>query len=167
MLTITETRAAEIPASELWKVWDNFANIYVFNPNITHSRIINGTAENGLGAERQCDLPGKNQYLRERVVEYRPEKRLVVEIFDTSLPMKSMGAEIAFKALGPNRTQITMTATATPKFGLLGRLMTLPMRPMMRRQIGSLLEASIRYALTGEEANPRRVRPVVDKPVAA
>jgi len=160
MPSISVTAIAQVPLHKLWGVWDNYPDIYLYNPGITDSYTINDTASTGLGAERQCDLPGRDQYLRERIMQHRPGERLVIDIFESSLPMKFMQATFDFRARGQNRAQVTMTMAFVPKFGPFGWLMTWPMRPIMRRQLQTLLDSAARYAETGEPVTPARLRPV-------
>jgi len=158
MPRIIVTAIAKVSLQKLWDVWDTYPDIYLYNPSITASYTINDTASSGIGAERQCDLPGRNQYLRERITQYKPLEHIEIDIFESSLPMKAMKPAFDFKSLGPNRAQVTMTMAFVPKFGPLGWLMTLPLRPIMKRQLRQLLDGSVRFAETGETANKPRPR---------
>ena len=156
MPSLTATAKADAPLSKLWATWDDFANIYLFNPNIRASYTINETGPTGVGAERQCDLNNGRDFLRERIAVYRPEERLEIDIFESSMPMASMRALFEFKSVAPAQSTVTMTLHYVPKFGVFGLLMTAPMRPLFRKQLKALVEASARNAETGATANPER-----------
>ena len=157
MPKITATAVAQAPLQDLWDTWDAYPDIYLYNPNIKASYTINNTASTGVGAERQCDLNNGKDWLKERIAVHRPLERLEIDIYDSSMPMKAMRAIFDFRARGANRSQVTMTMQYTPKFGLLGLLMT---RPMMRRQLQKLVDASARHAETGATVNPPRLAAV-------
>lgn len=148
MATITVARTIHRPVAEVWTSWDDFGNIDKFNPNIDKSFLL-ANAETGQGATRQCNLDAKN-HIQERIVSYVPEKSLRIHIYDGTLPMKEAYATFDFQAVGPNRTEVTMTMDFTPKFGLLGRLLMVPMmKPQLRKMCGKLLDGNKAYVEDG------------------
>ena len=136
MAIVIVEETVNAPVTEVWASWDNFGDIYRFNPNITGSHILDGSAKTGPGAQRQCDLDAKN-YIRERIVGYEPERKLVIDIYEGTLPLKSAKATFDLTPLGPDRTKVVMTMEFHPKMGLLGRLMV----PMMKPKFASMLQA--------------------------
>ena len=138
------------PASEVWKSWDDFANVYKFNPNLKGSHLMTGSRATGLGAKRQCDMIDGKNYIREEILEYVPEKRIVVDIYDGTMPIKSAKASIDLTKLG-NRTKVTMTMSFVPGMGVLGAIMA----PLMKRQFTPRLErflkANANYVEQGVE----------------
>jgi hypothetical protein len=62
---------------------------------------------------------GKGMYINERVLEWDEGKRLVVEMTDSNMPMKSFTAEFALRSDGMG-TIVTMTPTYTPSYGIMG-----------------------------------------------
>ncbi len=151
MAKVSITRTVDAPLDKLWASWDDFGAIYRFNPNLNGSFILDGSARTGLGAERQCDLSDGKNYIQERIVEYTPHRRLVVDIYNGTLPLKSATAGFDLKSLGPDRSEVTMTMEFTPKFGLLGKLMVPMMKPQFRRLLGKLLDGNKAFVERGEE----------------
>ena len=151
MAKVSVTRTVDAPLDKLWASWDDFGAIYRFNPNLKGSFILDGSAKTGLGAERQCDLSDGKNYIQERIVEYAPHRRLVIDVYNGTLPLKSAVASFDLKSLGPDRSEVTMTMEFKPKFGLLGKLMVPMMKPQFRKLLGKLLDGNKAFVERGEE----------------
>ncbi len=146
---VTLTRTINAPVAEVWKTWDDFANIDKFNPNLKRSFLVEENGQTGLGATRQCDLEDGKNYIQERIVEYTPERKMAVDIYNGTMPLKSARAEIEMRATGPNRTELQFTMHFVPKFGLLGRLMVPMMKPRFRKLLGRLVDGNRAYVEDG------------------
>ena len=151
MAKVIVTRIINAPVADVWAAWDDFGNIDRFNPNLKQSGLINGSARSGLGAERQCDLKDGKNYIQERVVDYQPERRMTVDIFNGSLPLKRAKATIEMTPQAVRRTELTFTMEFTPGMGLLGQLMVPMMKPQFRRMLSGLVDANKAYVERGEE----------------
>ncbi|SDZ56564.1 Polyketide cyclase / dehydrase and lipid transport [Jannaschia faecimaris] len=128
--------------SQVWASWDDFGNIEQFNPNLKRSFLIAQSASTGLGATRQCDLSDGKNYIRERIIEYIPGKKMVVDIYDGTIPLKSARAEIELREAGRGKSEVIFTMNFVPKMGLLGLIMVPLMKPEFRKQIGKLLDGN-------------------------
>lgn len=138
MARVIVSKRINAPIDEVWASWDDFANIYKFNPNLTKSYLLGDENKaTRVGSRRQCDLNDNKNWLREEIIEYRPNERLKIDIYDSSMPIKSMLATVEFEKISDNRTRIRFTSEFEPKLGLLGKLML----PLMRRQFTSMLQA--------------------------
>ena len=141
------------PIAEVWKSWDDFGSIARFAPNLKASYLLEGSAKTGLGAKRHCDMTDGKNFLQEEIIEYIPHERLVIDIFDGSMPMESGTAAFDLKSLGPNRTQVTMTMDFVPKFGVAGKVMMSAMKPKFRSLLKSMLKGNADYVQHGKIAN--------------
>lgn len=154
MATVSVSRLIDAPIEKVWASWDDFGAIQRFNPNLNASFLINSSAPTGLGAMRQCDLSDGKNYIRERVIDYRPHERLTIDIYEGTLPMKSAEARFDFK---PRRgqTEVTMQMDFVPKFGLLGRLIVAPMmKPQLAKMMAKLLAGNADFVERGVELRP-------------
>lgn len=145
MPKISVSSIIEAPISRVWDAWDDYGRIDQFNPNIIRSFLINNSASTGLGATRQCDLADGKNYIRERIIDYVPERRMVVDIYDGTIPLKSAIASIEMRPLGSMQTELSFTMEFTPKMGLIGRLLTPVMKPQFRKQISGLLTENRKF----------------------
>ncbi|MEP3295300.1 MAG: SRPBCC family protein [Pseudoruegeria sp.] len=152
MAYATTTRIINAPLSKVWNAWDDFGDIYKFNPNLKGSHLLPGSVSTGLGAERQCDLTDGNS-LKERLTRYQPERLLEVEVFEHNLPVKKMVALVEFKAISVRKTEVCMTLTFTPRMGVLGRIMGPIMSKMMKRPISELLKGNAEFVESGKMLN--------------
>ncbi|MGR3659589.1 MAG: SRPBCC family protein [Paracoccaceae bacterium] len=146
MASIRETLTSSATPATIWPLLANFGAIDVFNPALKQSFLLEGSPDRGLGALRQCDMVDGKNYIRERVTNWEEGKTYTVDIYEGTLPMKSMQATLAVES-DDGGSLLSMQFDYTPKFGLLGRLMdVLVMRRMMRGQlrrvIGGLNEAA-------------------------
>lgn len=151
MPNVTLKRIVDAPVAEVWASWDDYAHIDRFNPNLTRSFLINDSAATGLGAERQCDLADGKNFIQERVIDYVPERRMVVDIFHGTMPLKKARASIEMRPLRVNQTELTFTMEFTPKFGLLGLMMVPMMKMQFSKLLGKLIDANKDYVEQGIE----------------
>lgn len=150
MANVTITRTVNAPVDHLWSSWDDFGNIDLYNPNLSKSFLINASARSGLGAERQCDLNDGKNYIQERIIEYIPQRRMKIDIYNGTLPLTSAIAQVDVRALGPNRSELTFSMTFIPKGGFFGLMLVPLMKPQFRKLLGKLADANKTYVETGE-----------------
>ncbi len=145
MAVVAVDQTVEAPVADVWASWDAFADIAKFNPLLKDSYVLKGSSDTGLGALRQCDFSDGKNYIREKIVGYFPQKQLVLDIYEGTVPLKKAVATINFEQLGPNRSKVTMRMDFEPKMGLIGRMMV----PLMKRQfssnLGQLLAGNASY----------------------
>ncbi|MBL4905966.1 MAG: SRPBCC family protein [Sneathiella sp.] len=136
MANVTVKQIVEAPLADVWASWDDYANIHKFHPGLNGSFLLEGSEDTGMGALRQCDLADGKNFLREEVIGYTPEKQMVIDIYEMSIPLKTARATLNYEALGDNRSQVTMSIDFVPKMGIIGKMMT----PMMKKQFTKTLE---------------------------
>ena len=153
MTKMEVTKTVNAPLAEVWKSWDDFGRIARFAPNLKKSYLLEGSAETGLGAERHCDMADGKNFLRERVVEYVPEKRLKIDIYESSMPMKSGYATFDLAADGADKTTIKMTMVMVPKMGVVGDALMAVMKPRFTALLNTMLSGNAAYVERGVIAN--------------
>lgn len=136
MAKVTVTQIVNAPLENVWASWDDFGNIADFNPNLKSSHLLKNGIESGVGAKRQCDLADGKNYIREKIVEYVPQQKIVIDIYEGTMPLDSAIATLDFGRTGDGQTRVVMTMRFKPKFGLLGALMV----PMMKAQFSKMLQ---------------------------
>jgi uncharacterized protein YndB with AHSA1/START domain len=153
MTKIVVEQIVEAPVAEVWKSWDNFGNIASFNPNLKASFLLEGSAKSGLGAQRQCDMSDGKNYLREEVIEYVPEEKLAINIFEATIPMKSGTATFELTPVGKGRTQVRMTMNMVPKMGVVGAMLLGAMKPKFKAMLQDLLRGNAAFVEQGTVIN--------------
>lgn len=141
------------PVAAVWASWDDFGNIYQFNPNLTGSHLINDSVSTGLGAERRCDLADGKNHILERLIAYEPEKSMKIDIYAGTVPLKSAIGTLNFRAISPTQTKIDFGFEFTPKMGLLGKLMIPMIKKQFRGGLNALLASNKAFVETGETVN--------------
>lgn len=150
MATVTVKRSIRASLAKVWASWDDFGNIYKFNPNLQGSHLLERSPETGVGARRQCDLADGKNYIREKVVGYEPERHLSIDIYEGTMPLKSAKADFTFRQEGAEQVTVTMTMHFVPKFGLLGALMVPMMKPKFRSMLQAMLDGNAAYVEYGQ-----------------
>lgn len=153
MPEVTVSRTINAPLPDVWAAWDDFGNIAKFNPNLNSSHSLTGSHATGQGATRQCNLADGKTYLHERIVEYVPQTRMVIDIYDGNMPVKHAVATLNLRASGRERTEVSLTMGFTPKFGLLGRMMVPMMKPQFRKMLNALLDGNANFVERGVVLN--------------
>ena len=145
MAEVTTIQEVNANLSNVWASWSDFGNIDQFHPSLKNSHLIQGSAETGLGATRQCNFSDGKNYIREKIIGYVPEKQLVFDIYEGTMPLKKAIGTLDFEAVGHNRTKVTMQVVFTPKMGLFGQLLVPIMKKKFRSDLGKLLSANATY----------------------
>ncbi len=148
MQTIQVQKIVNAPIEKVWASWDDFANIDKFNPSITASRLLSGDST-GIGARRECDLKDGKNWVREKIVDYVPLKRMGIQIYDSSMPIKTMLANVTFRAVTEAETEVVFRAEFEPKMGFLGKLMAPLMKRQFRPMLASMLDGNAAYVENG------------------
>lgn len=153
MAEVTVTNVVNAPVADVWASWDDYGNIVKFNPNLKGSHLLLEDKETGIGAKRQCDMADGKNHIREEIIGYTPNKEMVIDIYDGTMPLKSARATIRLDQQGPSRTKVTMKMEFVPKMGLLGKAMVPMMKPMFRKMLNALLVANAAFVERGEEVS--------------
>lgn len=136
---------------DVWASWDDFGNIARFSPSLSASYLLTDKDESTqLGSGRQCDFADGKNWVREKVIGYEPLKRLKVDVYDGTVPLKSMVATFDFEEISAQRTRVRMTVDFEPKHGVLGKLMIPLMKKQFGKLLGQLLDANAAYVERGE-----------------
>lgn len=141
------------PASDVWKSWDNFGDIQIFNPNLSASSLVNASPQSGLGAERRCDFSDGKNHILERITFYKEGESMEIDIYGGTVPLKRAVARISLKSLSSFRSEVTFTMDFTPKFGPLGILMIPLMKAQFRGAIRKLLAGNKAFVENGTQVN--------------
>ena len=149
MAEITVKRTISAPLSEVWASWDSFGEIDRFNPNLKSSHLINNSSTTGEGAMRQCNLADGKNYIRERIVNYEPEKRMVIDIYEGTMPLKNATATLSFDRVDVDKTEVNMKMEFTPKMGILGKILIPVMKPQFRKMLNGLLAGNAAFIERG------------------
>ncbi|MEM9635209.1 MAG: SRPBCC family protein [Pseudomonadota bacterium] len=155
MAEIVVSQVVRAPVADLWQSWDRYDEIYRFNPVINQSPLLSGSVKSGLGAERHCKHIDGKTYLKERIVGYRPEEHLVVDVFDANVPLKKALVTLDFTALSSDESRVTMRIRFTPKYGPIGWLMTPLIKMQFRKGLSDLLIANADFVENGVEIHPK------------
>lgn len=150
MSVITLSREIAAPIAKVWATLDDFGGVHRFSASVESSPINEGTPSSGVGSERNCHLYDGN-HIQERVVESVPEKKISIEIFDTSMPLKEGHGTFALSPTPSGGTLVHMTMEYVVKYGPLGVLMDkLMMKRMLAPSLDRLLAGLEHHVLTGE-----------------
>ena len=152
-MRIVVNQIVAAPIDDVWATWDDFGVVARFAPNLKNSFLVDGSARSGLGAKRQCDMADGKNYLKEEIVEYVPKERLVIDVYDGSMPVESGRGAFDLEPVDSNKTKVTMTMDFEPKFGIAGKFMMGVMKPKFRSQLQSMLKGNAEYIEQGTIAN--------------
>ena len=150
MAKVTVKKTVKAPLEQVWASWDDFGNIYRFNPNLRSSRLLPESKASGIGALRQCDMADGKNYIREKIIGYRDQKEIVIDIYEGTMPLKSAVATVSFLSPESEHVVVKMEMDFKPKFGLLGALMIPMMKPKFRQMLQALLDSNAAYVEKGK-----------------
>ena len=153
MTTITVAETVNAPVADVFASWNDFGNIYKYNPNLVRSFLINDSAPGGLGAMRQCVLSDGKNHIRERIIGFEENRQILLEIYEGTIPIKYARVTLDFKSISAGRTHVTFRMDATFKMGLLGRLLSPVIAGQMKKALNALLDGNKAYVEKGTVVN--------------
>lgn len=105
------------------KVWSVLSSLDVldqYDPGIKKSEVVSPSKE-GPGSARKCDLaPGG--WFKERVAEWKPHETISFELFECTLPVRSLRHRYTLTREG-GATLVRQRMEYELKYGPLGKLM--------------------------------------------
>ncbi len=138
----------------VWEVLADFGGIYRWNPGVRHS-YSTSESNHGLLATRRCELLKGDDYLDERILEWRDGESFKVDIYETNLPIHRNVIEFSIEADGSG-TIVTVAPDYALKYGLLGRLMNqIVVRRKFKKGMEDLLTGLKYHVETGEVVGDR------------
>ena len=131
MRNVRVERTLDAPRASVWAVLADYPNIADWNAGVKNSYAI-GDATEGVGAQRQTELvPTGAIRMRETVVEWVPEERMVIAIDEIEkIPVKQATMTFTLSESG-EATPFTMSYDYEPKGGLLAFIFG----PLLDRQM--------------------------------
>lgn len=102
----------------LWKYLADFSNIYRFHPLLKKSKLIEDSCMEGKGAERQCFMLD-GSYVKERVLAWEEGKFYTIEVFETTMPIKSARATLGVSSIDKCLSNAYMHMELEPKYKIL------------------------------------------------
>jgi hypothetical protein len=146
--TVSQTMNHSV--DRVWSALEDFGGVHRWSAGVEASPINAGTPDSGVGAERNCALYDGN-YIQERVTESVEKERLALEVFDTSMPIKSANAWFDLEATSDGGSKLDMTMDYVVKFGIVGKAMDAVMlKGAMTKSLTNLLAALDAHLTTGE-----------------
>ena len=155
MAELTVEKIVNAPLEQVFASWsDNFGDICKFHPSLNESFLLEDSpTSSGLGAARQCNLKDGKNWVRERVVAVEENEKIVVDMYDGTMPLKKAVATIDFARIDNSSTKVWLTIEFEPKMGILGKAMVPMMKMKFRPMLQSLLEANAAYVEDGTTVN--------------
>ncbi len=121
MRTITVSRRIPSAPAKVWAVLADFPNISTWNTGVAKS-FATSDSTSGVGAQRHCDLVPFGE-LEETVKEWDDPRRMVISI-DSAKKLPIAHGEVTFAlSAADDATEVSVTYTYQPRFGLLGQIM--------------------------------------------
>jgi uncharacterized protein YndB with AHSA1/START domain len=150
MRSVKVERDIAAEAAAVWALLQDFEHIDAFNPNLARSCHIGDAPREGLGAERRCDLKDGRNWIKERVVDWRPGEGYTVEIYAGTLPIRDVRTTLTVTPT-KSGSRAAMQISYAPKYGLLGSIIDVivlrrQMRGLMEKVLEGLDEKSVLHA---------------------
>ena len=127
------------PHEALWNYLADYSNIHRFHPLLKGSDFIEGAHTCEVGSTRQCDMKDGN-YIKERVVDWQENSHYTVDIYETSMPLKSAQATLGISPMSTKETEVYMHMDIIPKYKILQPILYLMFRFVAAPSILSGLE---------------------------
>ncbi|WP_076410791.1 SRPBCC family protein [Shewanella sp. UCD-KL12] len=137
-----------VSAEKVWGILDDFAGVEKFSIGVKSSPII-GDKRSGLSAKRHCQFYDDTSVVEE-IIEYEAGTSFKVVLTEFTMPMKTMYAGFKVIKLSETSCEVSMYMTYKVKYGLIGALLGLMMRSVMKGVQKKLLSGLAHHAFTGK-----------------
>ena len=125
--------------SDVFAALADIPEIHQFYSLLTSSPHVDGSPKTGLNAQRVCHFKDGN-WLKEKVVEFKPNELLRINIEDGSMPLKYCRVDFQLTPLSGNKTHLKIIADYQLKMGLVGKVLN---RLVVNRQFTQNLTTMI------------------------
>ena len=142
-----------VPGREVWEVLKDFGGHYRFNPLIELSPITNGITE-GLGAEREVQLYDGSSMLQ-TILDIDEGRSILVGFTESSLPIRSGTAKFTIEPSDQAFCHVRIDVVLEPKYGMLGGVLGLLMKPIVRNRYNLVLRGLKHFVTTGQAVTNR------------
>lgn len=153
METVEKSILIDAPKEVVWKALADFKAVGEFHPFI--DKVDLHTANNGgLGSKRTCHF-NDGTTIDEEIIEWREGEEYTINGSNFSFPLNVMRGSLGVKAATDGRSEAYMRLAFQPKYGPIGKLMSIMMmKPMMSKRVDAIL-AGLKYLITNEKRVPR------------
>ena len=140
MNSLSTVQRIDRPAEDVWELLLDFGNIGAWNPNLSGSRLLDGSPHEGVGTVRQCDMADGKNWIRERVVDWEPGRSYTVDIYEGTMPLAYAQATLGVRKTSSGSSEAYMEMKYRPKYGILGRAIdVMMMRSMLQRSMDNVV----------------------------
>lgn len=153
MQKIIVERTINAPKSIVWDKLSDIGNVYIFNPMVERSALV-GEQTCGVGTKRTCALgagSGMKGHLEEEVIGWKEGESLTIRINSGPMPTKHMALKFDLREISANQTNIKAVVEYQMKWGLMGKLMGVMMKPQLNSMVTKIYLGLEKHIQTGEE----------------
>lgn len=120
MTVLENSIRIDAPRAKVWSVLASLDALGQYDPGVTKVEVVTPSRE-GPGSARRCDLkPGG--WFKERVADWKPNESLSFELFECTLPVRSLKHSYTLTEDGSG-TVVRQRMEYELKFGVIGKLM--------------------------------------------
>lgn len=151
MTTLNNEIVINAPIASIWRELSQMERLAYYDPTVKDAHLLT-ESNHGLGARRKVRmLDGKN-WFEETCTAYREEEELQYDLDACSFPVHRLNHRYHFERLGDGRTKVVQVMTYQMKFGPLGSLMGIALKPQWNRGISLFLQGLKQIAEEGNGA---------------
>ncbi|MHA1991909.1 MAG: SRPBCC family protein [Candidatus Hodarchaeales archaeon] len=127
----------------------DFKNVHYYNPYVDTVDLITDI-NSEVGATRICYFYNGLK-LKEQIIDKKTDG-VTIEILEGAPGIKKNLATFHVHPINENKTEVTMIINYTPKYGIIGRIMSgFMMKKVLGRTASNLLNGLDHYSRTGEK----------------
>ncbi len=123
-MRVSVKKTINAPSEILWNYLADYSNIERFHPLLSSSQFIEGADSCEIGSTRQCNMKDGN-YVKERITDWVEGSHYTVDIYESSMPIKSAKGTLGVKAINKNSSEAFFTMEVTPKIKAMHPMMFL------------------------------------------
>lgn len=128
MTTIENSILINAPIEKIWKELATVDRLDKFDPSSKKSSVLSDN-NYGYGAKRRVEMKDGKNWFEEKCTVFKENEDLKYELTACSFPVHNLNHRYSFRKLGNNQFEVTQMQSYTMKYGLLGKVMGLMLRP--------------------------------------
>lgn len=139
MTTLKNEIIINAPIGKIWKELSTLDRLALYDPAAKESKVLT-QHKKGEGAKRRVEMTDGKNWFEETCTVYEENNDLKYELTACSFPVHHLFHRYKFEKIGEDRYKVIQTQSYKMKYGFLGNIMGIAIKPKWNKGIRDFLQ---------------------------
>jgi len=139
MTTLKNEIIIDAPIDKIWKELSTLDRLALYDPGAKESKVLT-EKKRGKGAKRRVEMNDGKNWFEETCTVYEENNDLKYELNACSFPVHDLFHSYKFEKIDNNKYNVIQTQSYRMKYGFLGSLMGIAIKPKWNKGINDFLQ---------------------------